>query len=227
MPLPGRARSLLVLVLLAGFAAAAFVPVAAHALLPSSLVLDEAAGRDLRRVEDYFNSIRTLQARFVQTSSNGQRASGRVFLSRPGKLRVEYDPPPSVLVVADGTFLIYNDRALDQVSYLPLGSTPAGILLADQVSIDDPALTVTDFSDDGSRLRLTLVRTDSPGEGTLTMVFDKAPLALVEWEVTDAQGITTQVALVDAQFGVPLDESLFQFRSPRLPQDWQFPSERP
>ena len=132
-----------------------------------------------------------------------------------------------MLIVADGTFLIYNDRALDQVSYLPLGSTPAGILLADQVSIDDPALTVTDFGDDGSRLRLTLVRTDSPGEGTLTMVFDKAPLALVEWEVTDAQGITTQVALVDAQFGVPLDESLFQFHSPRLPKEWQFPSERP
>ena len=226
MLLSRRARSLLAPVFLAGFIAAAF-PFDASALLPSSLVLDEAARRDLRRVEDYFNSIRTLQARFGQTSSNGQRAGGRVFLSRPGKLRVEYDPPPSVLIVADGTFLIYNDRALDQVSYLPLGSTPAGILLADQVSIDDPALTVTDFGDDGSRLRLTLVRTDSPGEGKLTMVFDKAPLALVEWEVTDAQGITTQVALVDAQFGVPLDESLFQFHSPRLPKEWQFPSERP
>ena len=92
-----------------------------------------------------------------------------------------------MLVVADGTFLIYNDRALDQVSYLPLGSTPAGILLADRISIDDPALTITDFTDDGTRLRLTLVRTDSPGEGTLTIVFDKAPLALVEWEVTDTR----------------------------------------
>ena len=149
-------------------------------------------------------------------------------MSRPGKLRVEYDPPPAVLVVADGTFLIYNDRGLDQVSYLPLGSTPAGILLADRISIDDPALTVTDFTDDGNRMRLTLVRTDSPGEGTLTMVFSKAPLALVEWEVTDAQGITTQVALEDARFGVPLDDSLFQFRNPRLPKEGQFPSgERP
>ena len=196
MPLPRRARPLLVpVIVLAGFAAgAALVPSAALALLPSSLVLDETAHQELRQVETYFNGIRTLQARFVQTSSNGQRATGRAFMSRPGKLRVEYDPPPSVLVVADGTFLIYNDRALDQVSYLPLGSTPAGILLADRISIDDPALTITDFTDDGTRLRLTLVRTDSPGEGTITIVFDKAPLALAEWEVTDAQGITTEVA---------------------------------
>ncbi len=219
MPLPERARPLLVLAVGAVvFAAAALFPSPAPALLPTSLVLDDAARQELRQVEAYFNSIRTLEARFVQTSSNGKAAAGWVYVSRPGHLRVEYDPPPSVLIVADGTFLIYYDRALDQVSYIPLGSTPAGILLADHISIDDPALTVTDFTDDGTRLRLTLVRTDSPGEGTLTIVFSKSPLALVEWQVVDAQGISTQVALEGAAFGVPLDDSLFQFRNPRLPK---------
>jgi outer membrane lipoprotein-sorting protein len=228
MPLPRCAGSPVVqAVFLAGLIGAILVPPDARALLPSSLVLDETGRQELRRVEDYFNGVRTLRARFVQTSSNGQRAGGRVFLSRPGHLRIEYDPPPSVLIVADGTFLIYNDRALDQVSYLPLASTPAGILLADRISLDDPALTVIDFSDDGERLRLTLVRTDSPGEGTLTMVFDKAPLVLAEWEVTDAQGITTQVTLLDAEFGVPLEGSLFRFRSPRLPGEGQSPREHP
>ncbi len=227
MPLPRCIRVLLAPVILAGFAAALLWPSAATALLPSSLVLDASARQDLRRVEDYFNGVRTLEARFVQRSSNGQRAGGRVFLSRPGRLRIEYDPPPAVLIVADGTFLIYNDRALDQVSYLPLGSTPAGILLADRISLDDPALTVIDFSRAGNRLQLTLVRTDNPGEGTLTMVFDDEPLTLAEWQVTDAQGITTQVTLVDPQFGVPLDGSLFRFRNPRLPAEGQFPSERP
>jgi outer membrane lipoprotein-sorting protein len=224
MPLPRCARSL---VTQAVVLAAILVPPVARALLPSSLVLDETGRQQLRRVEDYFNSVRTLQARFVQTSSNGQRAAGRVYLSRPGHLRIEYDPPPSVLIVADGTFLIYNDRALDQVSYLPLASTPAGILLADRISLDDPALTVTDFTRDGERLRLTLVRTDSPGEGTLTMVFDASPLVLAEWEVTDAQGIITQVTLLDPQFGVPLDAGHFQFRNPRLPAEGQLPREHP
>ena len=90
MPLPRRARPLLVpVIVLAVFAATALVPAAALALLPSSLVLDETAHQELRQVETYFNGIRTMQARFVQTSSNGQRATGRVFMSRPGKLRVE------------------------------------------------------------------------------------------------------------------------------------------
>ena len=227
MPLPKRLRSLLVPALVLAVIGPLVYPSAAPATLPTSLALDATGRQQLHRVEEYFNSVRTLQARFVQASSNGQQAGGKVFLSRPGRLRVEYDPPPPVLIVADGSFLIYNDRGLDQVSYIPLGSTPAGILLADRISLDDPALTVTDFSDDGSRLRLSLVRTESAGEGTLTMVFDKAPLALVEWEVTDAQGITTQVTLVDPRFGVPLDKDLFHFRDPRLPGEGQFPAERP
>ncbi|MFO1128893.1 MAG: outer membrane lipoprotein carrier protein LolA [Rhodospirillales bacterium] len=228
MPLSRRARLMLVapVALLAALAPAS-APSPAQAMLPSSLVLDDAARRELRRLEEYYNGVRTLKARFIQASSNGQQAHGRVYLSRPGRLRIEYDPPPPVLIVADGSFLIYNDRGLDQVSYLPLGATPAGILLADRVSLDDPALTVVDFTDDGSRLRLSLVRTDTPGEGTLTMVFHKDPLSLAEWEVTDAQGITTQVSLIDPQFGVALDQGLFQFRNPRLPGPGEFPSERP
>lgn len=202
-------------------------PWPAAAMLPTSLALDPGQLADLRRIEAYLNQVTTMQARFLQVSSNGGRATGQVYMSRPGRLRVEYQPPPDVLVVADGQFLIYHDRALDQVSYLPLGSTPAGILLADRLSFDDPALTVTDFTDDGAALRVRLVRTDNPGEGALTMVFSKAPLALSEWEVTDAQGITTQVVLADTLFGLSLDKDLFVFRNPRLPKPGEFPSDRP
>jgi outer membrane lipoprotein-sorting protein len=198
-----------------------------QAMLPTGLALDPGQLAELRRLEAYLNQVTTMQGRFLQVSSNGGRATGTVFMSRPGRLRVEYTPPPDVLVVADGQFLIYHDRALDQVSYLPLSATPAGILLADRLSFDDPALTVTDFTDDGQSLRVRLVRTDNPGEGALTIVFSKKPMALSEWEVTDAQGITTQVVLADTQFGGRLDQELFQFRNPRLPGPGEFPTDRP
>lgn len=225
--LPSRRARILAASLVVVIAAFASLCRPAAALLPTSLALDPGQRAELRAIEAYLNQVTTMQARFLQASSNGGRAAGQVFMSRPGRLRVEYAPPPDVLVVADGQFLIYYDRAVDQVSYLPLAATPAGILLAERISFDDPALTVTGFDDAGSLIRVSVVRTDSAGEGSLTMIFNRAPLALGAWQVTDAQGITTEVVLANPQFGGRLDPELFRFVNPRLPKPGEFPAERP
>ena len=47
---------------------------------------------DLKRVEKYLESLSTLKSEFLQVSSNGSVASGKLYMSRPGKLRFEYDP---------------------------------------------------------------------------------------------------------------------------------------
>ena len=54
-------------------------------------------------VEKYFNSIRTLQARFVQSNPNGSVVQGTLYLRRPGRMRFEYDAPSQLKIVADGS----------------------------------------------------------------------------------------------------------------------------
>lgn len=196
----------------------------AGATIPAWLQLQPEGIHTLRQIEAYLNSIRTVEAGFVQSSSNGAATSGRLFLSRPGKLRVEYTPPPEVLVVADGTFLIYYDKALDQVSYVPLTATPAGILLEDRIDLEDPTLTITDLQDEAGSAQLSVVRTDKEGEGSLTLIFTTSPWRLSEWEVTDAQGVTTRVTLQEPVFGAALDPKLFNFRNPRLPGEKSYPT---
>ncbi|MBY0431339.1 MAG: outer membrane lipoprotein carrier protein LolA, partial [Rhodospirillales bacterium] len=78
---------------------------------------------DVQRVEDYLNGITTLQARFLQASPNGATAEGTAYISRPGKMRLAYDPPSPILVVADGRMLVYYDSELKETSYAPLDST--------------------------------------------------------------------------------------------------------
>ena len=219
-------RRALLTLLLAALPLLPGLPGTAGASIPSSLQLGAEERQDLQQIQAYLNTSRTVEAQFQQTSSNGDHATGRLFMSRPGKLRVEYTPPPAVLVVADGTFLIYHDKTLDQVSYVPLSASPAGILLDKRINLDDPALTITDVNDDGETVRISLVRTESAGEGSLTMFFRKSPWQLAEWEVTDAQGITTRVSLADPVFGGSLDAKLFEFRNPRLPAEGDYPSGR-
>src|SRR3546814_9698952 len=79
----------------------------------------------VERFEAYLNSIDALEARFSQVDSQNKRATGKIYLSRPGKLRFEYDPPVPVLIVANGRFLIHYDRELKTASYINQRDTPA------------------------------------------------------------------------------------------------------
>lgn len=171
------------------------------------------------RIEAYFNGVRTMRARFLQAASTGQMAEGSVVLRRPGRMRIEYDPPVPILIVADGTWLIYHDQKLNQISYLPLGSTPAGILVEDEIDLDGGGLggglTITDFSRAAGVVRLTVVRTASPADGSLTLAFSESPLELRQWRVVDAQGVATTVSLSEIETGVKLDPELFRFVDPR------------
>lgn len=197
-------------------------PSGATAAPPADFALDPSERAAVDRIQAYLNRIKTLRAQFLQASSNGQVAKGDLYLSRPGRLRIEYEPPVPILIVADGTFLIYHDRELNQVSYIPLGSTPAGILLQDRIVLTGGDLTITGFERENGTVQITLVRADNPHEGSLTLVFTDDPLTLRKWTVTDAQGTVTHVSLVQASFGVPLDPKLFRFRNPKILDD-RFP----
>ncbi|MBK8909295.1 MAG: outer membrane lipoprotein carrier protein LolA [Rhodospirillales bacterium] len=173
----------------------------------------------IERLERYLNGLGTLQSRFLQVSSNGGVAEGDFYLWRPGRLRIDYDPPVPVLIIANNGLLVYFDRELEQVSHVPINSTPAGILTRNNLSFDDPELTITGFEHDDRMLRITIVQSEDPLEGSVTLVFSDDPIRLLKWSVVDAQGVTTEVTLLDTRFDVPLNPELFVFRNPRFYRD--------
>ncbi|MCP5364294.1 MAG: outer membrane lipoprotein carrier protein LolA [Hyphomicrobiales bacterium] len=170
----------------------------------------------LAQFEDYLNSINTVEADFVQVASTGQMARGQLFMSRPGHMRVDYAPPSPILIIANGTFLIYFDRDLKQTSYLPLRSTPAAILLDDKIRLNQGDLRVVSMTERDGLARITVQRHENPGEGSITLIFSTSPIALKRWEVHDSQDVVTTVSLVNPHFGVPLDNELFEFADPQF-----------
>ncbi len=170
---------------------------------------------DIARVEEYLNGIRTLRARFLQIADNGAAAEGTLYLLRPGKLRLEYDPPVPILMVANGRFLIHYDKELKAVTHLPINSTPAGLLVRDRIRLSGD-VTATRVERGPGSLRVTLVQTEDPQAGRITLVFSERPFALSNWQVVDAQGNTTRVALIDPHAGIPLDPALFRFTDPGM-----------
>jgi len=178
---------------------------AAPAVLSSS---DKAT---VSRVQQYLNELFTLKSRFLQATSTGNYAEGTFYLSRPGKMRIEYDPPVQFLIVADGTWLIYNDLELDQITHLPLGVTPADILLQKKISLLGGDLEVTKVEHAPGLIGVTIVPDDEDG-GHLTLIFADKPLELKKWVVIDPQGVTTSVSLLSTRRDISLDPKLFHVK---------------
>lgn len=189
--------------LVIGLAAAPATLTAAATVTPATL--DAAARSDLARIETYLNELTTLDSQFVQLSQDGF-VEGRLRLSRPGDMRIDYKEPVPVEIVASGLMVMYYDRELGQTTFLPVSETPAYFLLRDRIDLTD-GLTVTDFAREASAIRVTMVESANPDAGQITVVFEDKPLRLVKWRVIDATGNVIDVALVDPHFGVTFDNA--------------------
>lgn len=170
-------------------------------------------------VETYLNGIHTLKSRFLQVAPNGRQTTGTFYLSRPGKMRLEYDPPVKDFIVADGTFIFYWDGEMRQQSSAPIGSSLADFILRPNIRLSGDVRVTNVFRAPGV-VEVSLVQTDDPGKGTLTLVFEDHPFQLRKWRVVDAQGLTTEVALLNPESGMPLDRDLFYFVEPKKGADF-------
>ncbi len=173
-----------------------------------SVTLTEQDRADLARIERYLTDIRTLHSRFLQVSSVGMPVEGDLYLNRPGKMRFEYDPPYPAMLMADGLVLLYYDKELKEETYLPLWETPLWFLLRDEVVLDD-SVRVVGLERGPAVLRVTVEQNDETPQGRVTLVFADQPLTLKKWIVTDAQGVTTEVALIAPRVGVEIDDDIF------------------
>lgn len=205
---------------LAAALALAWLPAAA-AEPEQSARLTPAEAEAVERVEAYLNGIETLHARFVQTTSEGARASGEVYLKRPGRVYFEYDPPHPVVILANGGMVLYYDRELEQTSYLPLSRTPLWFLLRERIEIageEDLRLAAVERGPRSLAVEITRPGEAAGTAGSVTLVFAREPLELRRWRVVDAQGVTTEVALVDLRTGVAVDAKRFDFGRLDLPR---------
>jgi outer membrane lipoprotein-sorting protein len=167
------------------------------------------------RVEKYLNSIKTLRADFMQTLNDGSSLTGKIAISRPGRMRLEYDKPSDNLLVADGSFVHVWDGVARTSSSVPLGSSLADLILRENVKLSGD-ISVKNVTQYPGIIQVTLTQKGNPTAGTITLEFDDAPLRLKNWRVVDAQGYETRVALSNDKTNVEVPSSFFFYRDPDI-----------
>ena len=164
----------------------------------------------IERINAYLNEIKTLRADFLQVATNGEIASGKLYMSRPVKIRFEYTPPSPILIISDGTFLIYIDKHLEGMTHFFLSNSPISFLVKKSVNITDDTEIIS-FSQKANVIRIKLAKLNQIDKGTITLNFTNQPFNLRKWVVADPQGVETTVILSNMEKNITLNPELFEF----------------
>jgi outer membrane lipoprotein-sorting protein len=164
----------------------------------------------VKNAEKYLNSVTGLSGDFLQTS-NGKVAKGLFAMLRPGRVRLDYTNS-KIQLISDGSDLYFFDKSLDQITTVPLTSTPAGILVRKKIDLQNDDIVVSDTFDGKTTFALNLYLRDNRGLGHMTVVFDKSPIKLKSWTVTDATGTSTDVVFKNLKVKTDFPKNYFQIQ---------------
>lgn len=177
----------------------------------------------LKKVEERYNIIRSLQLDFEQTLSYASQPkaarteTGTLFLRKPGKMRWEYKEPQKKLFVSDGKYIFYYSQSSNRVERALVKETddmrtPLAFLIGR-----------LDFYRDFKEFRH---RPERGGQWVIAIPkSDKAPYKEVQFLVTDTFQITRlrvsgqDQSIMDFTFrneklNPPVDEKIFSFQPP-------------
>jgi outer membrane lipoprotein-sorting protein len=185
------------------FAALLGSPGSATALKPEQRAVIE-------RVNNYLSGTQTLSGKFVQVGPDGSRTQGGFFISKPGKVRFDYDPPSPIDIIADGQSVVVRDRRLATQDLYPLSQTPLRFLLSDHVNLMKDTNLVAVYADDVFITVVVEEKNGIVGTSRLMIMFSAKDMALKQWTVTDPQGYDTTVAVYNLDTSKRPDPGMFK-----------------
>jgi outer membrane lipoprotein-sorting protein len=163
----------------------------------------------IQKLTAYFNQMGDMKGVFMQTSPDGKRLRGKIYVKRPSFFRFEYNLPSRQLIISDSKSMIIQDLDLKTEDRWGLDKTPFRIVLRKDVDLlrDARILEVGEADD---RFYLALMDKSPDTVGKLKLFFQKRPtIELKEWITTDSQGLETKVDLTEFVKADDLDPKLF------------------
>ena len=185
------------------FAALLGRPGSASALSPEQRGIVE-------RVNNYLSNMQVLSGKFIQVASDSRRTQGEFFISKPGRVRFEYDSPSQIELIADGQSVVVRDRNLATQDVYPLSQTPLRFLLADHVDLMKDSSLVAVYADDVFVTVVVEEKNGVVGTSRLMIMFSAKDMQLKQWTVTDPQGYDTTVAVYNLDTSKRPDPSMFK-----------------
>ncbi len=180
------------------------------ALAPLAFAAPVAAEKlSLPEISAYLNNMKTAQAEFTQINDDGSISTGEIFISRPGRIRFDYNPPDEILVLAEkNRVAVFDSKSNQPPERFPLKKTPLFLILARTVNLSGEKMVVGHVSD-GPTTTVIAQDPKHPEYGTIQLVFTGNPVELRQWIITDNSGQRTTMILGKLVLGGKFRRNLF------------------
>jgi len=170
--------------------------------------INSFSNEEIFKAEKWLNNITSMTADFIQVSSDGGSAEGKIFIKKNHGFRFEYSPPSPLLIVGRGNWVIVQDLIENTSNNYPLYQTPFSRFLSDNVSLSPEGFQTLSRTKN-SILEIKIVSNEENG-GFLQLDFSTNPFQLRRWIIIDQIGTEIVVTLQNHKFGIDLPASTFR-----------------
>ena len=169
-----------------------------------------------QKILNYLQNFNSLESDFIQVNNNGNVLSGKISILRPGKVRVEYNDIP-LLIVSDGKKIASINKELDSITFYRIQDIPLALLLFKNFNLDN--IKILEYSDLENQLRVRFKEKDKKKEGFIDVLFEKNTFILKKWVVYNNKFNKTEVLLENLRLNERVSNKLFQIDNddPRPP----------
>ena len=151
----------------------------------------------LSNLSSYLESIKKVSGNFTQINSDKTVSTGRIFIFRPGRMRMEYKTPDNSLVIVGGSQIaVFDSKSNTHPRVFPLRKTPLKILLEKKINLKTSDIIIRHEEVENS----TVVVLQDPklsSYGSLKLVFTDHPVTLRQWVITNEMSDQTVLKFKD------------------------------
>ncbi len=176
-----------------------------------------------QKLEQAYEQVKTMQADFEQEYIAGlkeQSAKGKVYISRPGKMKWEYADPKGKFFLADGEHLSLYDPKFKQVMQSKQSSpdqAPLGLALLFGQKNASSMFNIEMIKEDKKTVTLKLTPKESvPNIEQIQMVLERGSVYTIkESKVIDVFGGENTMRFNNIKNNIKLGASVFEFKKPK------------
>ena len=158
------------------------------------------------RIFDYLQTFSSLKSNFIQVNNNGEILTGKIFLIRPGKVRINYNEIP-LLIISDGQKVASINKKLKSISFYKLSDVPIKLLLFKNFKYDN--IKVLNLKESENQIVIQLAEIKKESNGYVEIIFEKQPFIMKKWIVFRDKFTKTEILLNNLKLNEKVRLELF------------------
>ena len=140
----------------------------------------------------YLTNFDTLESDFIQINNDGETNTGKILITRPGKIRIQYNENP-LLIISDGKRLATINKSIQNITYYNLKDIPVSLLL--YKNFEKEKILIKETKEYENLIKITLLNTQVDNNNFVEIVFEKKPFLMKKWTVFQDKFNKTEVLL--------------------------------